>query len=173
MVGHSGPVSESLPLRPALPGEFDRIADICVDAYSTGGHLRENDPYTEVLRDVAGRAQAGPVLVYERDGSIAGTVTICPPGTEFSEIARPGEFEFRFLAVDPSHWGKGIGPGMVEACDQLARENGDTAIVICVISINTQARRMYERMGFDRFPERDWSPNPQVDLLAYRRRVGD
>ena len=164
-------MTEPLPLRAALPAEFDRIADLCVDAYSTGGHLREDDPYTEVLRNVAARAQAGQVLVHERDGRIAGTVTICPPGTEFSEIGRPGEFEFRFLAVDPAHWGTGVGPGIVETCDQLAREGGDAAIVICVISINTQARRMYERLGFERLPERDWSPNPQVDLLAYRRPV--
>jgi hypothetical protein len=33
------------------------------------------------------------------------------------------------------------------------------------------ARRMYERMGFVRSPQRDWSPRPGVDLLTYRREV--
>ena len=30
------------------------------------------------------------------------------------------------------------------------------------------AHRLYERLGFVRTPERDWSPSPDVDLLAYR-----
>jgi hypothetical protein len=32
----------------------------------------------------------------------------------------------------------------------------------------TAAHRIYERLGFTRIPERDWSPVPGVDLLAYR-----
>jgi hypothetical protein len=30
---------------------------------------------------------------------------------------------------------------------------------------------MYERMGFTRVPERDWTPRPGVDLLALTRAV--
>ena len=29
------------------------------------------------------------------------------------------------------------------------------------------AHRLYERTGFRRLPERDWSPRPGVQLLAY------
>jgi ribosomal protein S18 acetylase RimI-like enzyme len=31
----------------------------------------------------------------------------------------------------------------------------------------TAAHRLYERLGFARLPERDWSPEPGVDLLVY------
>jgi ribosomal protein S18 acetylase RimI-like enzyme len=31
----------------------------------------------------------------------------------------------------------------------------------------TAANRLYERLGFARLPERDWSPAPDVDLLVY------
>ena len=29
------------------------------------------------------------------------------------------------------------------------------------------AHRLYERFGFTRAPERDWSPVPGVDLIAF------
>jgi ribosomal protein S18 acetylase RimI-like enzyme len=29
------------------------------------------------------------------------------------------------------------------------------------------AHRLYERLGFTRVPERDWSPVPGVQLVAY------
>jgi hypothetical protein len=29
------------------------------------------------------------------------------------------------------------------------------------------AHRMYERMGFERAPDRDWWPNPRVHLIVY------
>jgi hypothetical protein len=32
----------------------------------------------------------------------------------------------------------------------------------------TPAHRLYERLGFTRAPEDDWSPVPGVQLLAYR-----
>jgi ribosomal protein S18 acetylase RimI-like enzyme len=31
----------------------------------------------------------------------------------------------------------------------------------------TAAQRLYERLGFTRLPERDWSPVPGIDLLVY------
>jgi hypothetical protein len=33
----------------------------------------------------------------------------------------------------------------------------------------TSAHRLYERLGFTRLPERDWSPMPGIDLLVYCR----
>jgi hypothetical protein len=39
-----------------------------------------------------------------------------------------------------------------------------------VLSTDTRmaaAHRLYERLGFARLPERDWTPLPGVDLLVY------
>ena len=35
----------------------------------------------------------------------------------------------------------------------------------------TAAQRLYERLGFTRLPERDWSPVPEIDLLVYSREL--
>ena len=41
------------------------------------------------------------------------------------------------------------------------------AVVLCSMKEMTDAHRLYERAGFVRDAERDWSPLPGVDLLAY------
>jgi hypothetical protein len=35
----------------------------------------------------------------------------------------------------------------------------------------TAAHRLYQRLGFTRLPERDWSAAPGVDLMVYARQL--
>lgn len=158
-------------IRPARADELDLVGQICVTAYAAGGHLDANDDYADTLRDAGDRAATTEVLVADRDGEIVGTVTICPVQSPYAEIGRAGESEFRFLAVVPSAWRTGVGEALVDACEQRARERGASAHVICVIDVNEAAHRLYRRLGFQRLPERDWSPRAGVNLLAYRRPV--
>jgi ribosomal protein S18 acetylase RimI-like enzyme len=164
-------MSEHLVIRPAADADLDVVGAMCVDAYAAAGHLEPADPYAETLRDARTRAREADVLVAERDGVVVGTVTICPVGSAFGEIGREGESEFRFLAVQPGTWRSGIGEALVAACEERAHARGATAHVICVIDINEGAHRFYDRLGFERLPDRDWSPREGVHLLAYRRRV--
>jgi hypothetical protein len=39
-------------------------------------------------------------------------------------------------------------------------------VTICVRDFAATARRLYARMGFERAPDRDWSPLPGVTLLG-------
>ena len=164
-------MSDSLLIRRACDADLPAVGDLCVTAYASAGHLDPADVYAETLRDARTRAESAEVLVAERDGRLVGTVTICPPGTPFSEIGREGESEFRFLAVAPEAWRTGVGEALVDACEQRAVAAGARAHVICVIDRNDGAHRFYRRLGFSRLPERDWSPREGVDLLAYRRAV--
>lgn len=159
----------SIQVRLANPGDLARAGDISVAAYEAAGQLEPGSPYVRTLRDTAGRATEAMLLVAECDGEVIGTVTICPPGSPFAEIGRPGEVEFRFLAVEPEHQRTGVASALVEAVEQHARDLGAEALAICVRDTNLNAARMYEAMGFVRVPERDWSPRPGVDLLALRR----
>lgn len=158
-------------IRPATDSELDRVGDICLAAYDAAGQLEPGSPYAQTLLDARARAAAGIVLVAERDGVVVGTTTICPTGSEFSEIGGPDELEFRFLAVDPEAWRTGVADALVAACEQRARDAGAHALAICVRDTNTGAAEMYERRGFTRVPDRDWSPREGVDLLALTRPV--
>jgi ribosomal protein S18 acetylase RimI-like enzyme len=167
----SDPMSSDLVIRPAREADLEAVGAICVAAYDAAGQLEPGSPYASTLSDARARMEDGLLLVAERDGVVVGTATITPPGSEFREIGRDDEVEFRFLAVAPSAWRTGVGNALVAACEQHAQQTGATAMAICVRDTNTSAAAMYERMGFTRIPERDWTPRPGVDLLALTRPV--
>lgn len=158
-------------VRPARAADLDEISRIGVAAYEAAGQITAESPYRTVLADAAARLRGAELLVAERAGRIVGTVTICPPTSPFSEVGVEDELEFRFLAVDPDHWGSGVADALMDVCDMEARARGARALIICVRDNNTGAAEMYARRGFTRVPERDWTPLPEVHLLALTRPV--
>jgi ribosomal protein S18 acetylase RimI-like enzyme len=154
----------------ASPEDYPRIAELTVDAYVGDGLAPER--YVPTLADVASRARAAELLVARDDtGRIVGSVALVLSG-EFGEIlASDEEAGFRMLSVDRSARGQGIGDLLVRACLDRARAAGRTRMVLSTDVRMTAAHRLYERLGFSRLPERDWSPIPGVDLLAYQREV--
>lgn len=154
-----------LNVRHATPGEYERVGELTVAAYTRD---REVGDYAEVLRDVADRVKTAEVLVaVDDDGTILGSVTNVPDGGPYGEIAREGEGEFRMLAVDPAAQGRGAGTALVRACVDDARRRGRERVVLSSGTWMAGAHRIYERLGFVRLPERDWTPVPGVDLRAY------
>ncbi len=99
---------------------------------------------------------------------MVGTVTYCPPGSPWSELAQPGEGEFRMLAVDPSARRRGVALALVGLCLERASELGCGAVVLSSLPVQRAAHRIYASLGFRRTPERDWSPTEGVELLAFR-----
>jgi ribosomal protein S18 acetylase RimI-like enzyme len=105
--------------------------------------------------------------VSETDDTVLGTVTVCHDGSPWREIGRGDEGEFRMLAVAPDAQGQGVGAALVELCVNRFREVGAPGVVLSTLPAMHAAHRLYERHGFVRAPERDWSPVPRVDLVAY------
>ncbi|WP_433115275.1 GNAT family N-acetyltransferase [Micromonospora sp. CA-246542] len=158
-------------VRLAGPADFPAIARLTVASYEADGQLKGEHGYAAVLADVSTRAAAGEVLVAvdEATGAVLGSVTFVLPGTPFAELSGPGEAEFRMLAVDPAAQGRGVGAALARACVDRAAELGCTAVVICVrAGMAVSAHRLYERLGFVRTPEKDWSPAAGVALLGLR-----
>jgi GNAT superfamily N-acetyltransferase len=157
-------------LRVARPDEYAAVGRLTVTAYDKSGQLSAGTGYERVLADVASRAADGTVLVAvdEPTGRLFGTVTFVLPGSRYAELARPGEAEFRMLAVDPVAQGRGVGRLLVAECLCRAAEAGCGAVVICYRDFVDAAARLYARLGFDRLPDRDWAPAPDVNLLALR-----
>ncbi|SDX96845.1 Ribosomal protein S18 acetylase RimI [Micromonospora pattaloongensis] len=157
-------------VRAARPADFPAVARLSVAAYEADGQLKEAPHYAETLADVASRAADGELLVAVDGpaGDVLGAVTFVLPGTPLAELSRPGEAEFRMLAVDPAAQGRGVGEALVRACVGRAEQLGCGAIVICARDISAPAHRLYTRLGFRRLPERDWRPLPHVELIAFR-----
>jgi ribosomal protein S18 acetylase RimI-like enzyme len=75
------------------------------------------------------------------------------------------------LAVARAGRGRGTGEALVRACLERARQTeGCVRVVLSTQRGMHAAHRLYERLGFTRRPERDWSPLPEladITLLAY------
>lgn len=158
-------------VRPAHEDELDEVGDLVVAAYDADGYLVPDDPYVSRLRDAAARAREAEVYVAtlaDLPGRLAGTVTFCPEGSPWCEVAGAGEGEFRMLGVAPEARRRGVGEALVGACLERSRELGYTAVVLSSLPEQRAAHRVYERLGFRRTPDLDWSPVPGVDLLAFR-----
>ena len=79
----------------------------------------------------------------------------------------PGRGRDADLAVQPRARGAGVGQALVRACVTGAHEQGCTVLRLSTEPTMHAAHRIYERLGFQRTPDRDWEPVPGVPLLAY------
>ena len=163
------PSVESLRVDAARPGDFGRIAELTAGVYRDEQLAPE--AYLSQLADVAGRAERAELLVARDGEAVVGSVALVLAG-EFGEItSSDDEAAFRMLVVDPATRGRGIGELLVRACLDRARAAGKRRMVLSTDPRMTAAHRLYERLGFARLPERDWSPLPGVQLMAYAREL--
>lgn len=159
-------------IRVIRPEEYDALGEITARAYLDDGLLDfgEDDPYLEFLRDVAARADGSEVLVaVDGGGTVLGGVAYAVGGSAWANVAGEGEAEFRMLAVAGSARGRGVGEALVRACVDRARATeGCVRVCLSTHKAMLAAHRIYERLGFVRTPERDWSPVPALSpLLTY------
>lgn len=154
-------------VRRARLEDLAAVGDVTVAAYAEFT-LGPDDPYLDHLRDAARRDREAELWVAEQDGAIVGTVTLTPEGSAWREIGRPGEGEFRMLAVSPAARRQGVGEALSTLVLDRFRELGCHAIVMSSLREMHVAHRVYERAGFARLPERDWSPAAGVQLIAFR-----
>ncbi|MEU6746158.1 GNAT family N-acetyltransferase [Actinomadura nitritigenes] len=154
-------------VRDARPHEYDLIGELTVEVYVHGGLVSPESSYVGKLRDAADRAAKSQLLVAEIGGEVAGAVAYCPPGSPYAELAGPDEAEFRMLAVLAKARRSGAGRALVGECAARARAAGLTGLRLSTQANMEAAHRMYERLGFVRTPDRDWSPIPGLRLLTY------
>lgn len=146
---------------------------LTVAGYDSEGYLRlpdgtYDDRYAAWIGDVAGRSKGSTVLVATSGDDLLGTVTWCPYGSAYAQLATaPHQGEFRTLSVSPRARGRGVGGALVGECVGRARAAGLAEIVICSLPEMLPAHRLYTSFGFGRRPELDWSPEPRVDLWAF------
>jgi GNAT superfamily N-acetyltransferase len=110
-------------------------------------------------------------IVAENDGAVVGAVLLYPPGA----VANPGgkpitrEWpEVRLLAVAPAARGKGVARRLMEECIRRTRAAGAPGLTLHTADIMRVAMHLYERMGFSRAPELDFSPAPGITAKGYR-----
>ncbi len=146
---------------PSESGRLTEIGQLTALAYLADGLVDHAHPYIPQLKDAHARAEGAIVMMMadgeSGDGAAVGTITVVPPGSPFVELAQGDEFELRMLAVSPIERGRGIGQKLTRAAMDLAVERGASRIVLSTMETMHVAHRLYERMGFERREDLDWT----------------
>ena len=107
------------------------------------------------------------MCVAEASGTEVPAVTLTFAGQPYSEIAIENELEFRMLAVDPAVQGGGIGQAVVREVIEHAQSPPAAIKAISITSATflERAHALYESLGFQRVPARDWYVSGEDVLL--------
>lgn len=114
------------------------------------------------------RLESGGELLLARaqGGQLAGAVLHLHVRGPMGQVAVADEREFRLLAVDPEHRGKGIGRALVQACVERAVLDGASGMALWSQPSMVAAHSLYESMDFVRRADRD-----QDDPRGFKRLV--
>lgn len=118
--------------------------------------------YIQEVLDVEARIMGCTVLLAEE----VGTLTVIEPPNGFSNIARQGETEVRMLCVLPDARHTGVAEALMQAAEDLATER----VVLTTTDPMVAARRLYERLGYERTPDRDWYIHGER-MLTYAKTI--
>jgi GNAT superfamily N-acetyltransferase len=154
-------------VREARINEFQKVGELMVSVYSQLEgffSVEENPEYYNKLINV-GELTIKPkvklLVAVSADDAIAGGVVY------FGDMKDYGAFQtfsqeknaagFRLLAVDPTIRSKGIGKLLINSCIQLAIEDNKRQVIIHSTNAMKIAWAMYEKMGFVRSENLDFS----------------
>ncbi len=163
----------ALLIRQAHPSDRDAIRRVTISAYQEYAHVM---PYWDYFRknidETLGNPKPAEQVVAEMDDAIVGAVMLYPAGTTFSSpdgdritLRWP---EMRLLAVLPIARRQGIGASLVRECIRRSRKSRARFLILHTNSIMGNAIRLYERMGFEHYPDLDFAVNDKVTVRGYR-----
>ena len=151
------------------------VRDLTLRAYEEYGSLmpplhwiyyREN-----IIQTLDGDEPADRILA-ERDSAIVGSVILYPAGRVLfsadEEVFVASWPEVRLLAVDPEARGQGIGAALMAECASRARGAGSRFLTLHTNDLMKAAIHLYEKLGFERFPELDYIVDEKTIIKAYR-----
>ncbi|ADD43374.1 bifunctional helix-turn-helix transcriptional regulator/GNAT family N-acetyltransferase [Stackebrandtia nassauensis] len=139
-------------LRDPLPGELGWVISRNGAVYAAE-HGWNGDYEALVARVVAGFAtdhdpQRERAWIAEMDGRPVGSI-FCMRGDDEATA------KLRVLLVEASARGQGIGGKLIDACVDFARAAGYRRMVLWTVSLLADARRLYQRAGFQLESETD------------------
>jgi ribosomal protein S18 acetylase RimI-like enzyme len=161
-------------IREATEDELDEAGRVTAEAYRAlirPGHDADWESYLERIADVRDRASRTVIMVAVDDGQVIGSATLELQARTDADDDPLDErrAHIRMLGIRPDAQGQGAGRALMEACEARAAEAGKTVMTLNTTRRMTAAQRMYERLGYERQPDRVF-PDGFV-LLSYAKRL--
>ena len=157
-----------LRIRRGRQDDATAVAALWTEAFA-GPSGPRTEPYTE--GDYRSFAEHGSVLLAERDGALDGVVGLLSPHSRHARVASGNEAEVARLATRRSGRRSGVARTLMSQCEKEAREHGRTALVLWTRPGQRAAHALYDSLGFERIPNRDFVDTGEP-CRAYRLTLG-
>ncbi|MEX2252936.1 MAG: GNAT family N-acetyltransferase [Thermoleophilaceae bacterium] len=154
-----------LSLRQAAPGDATAIAALWTEAYVGVPGGGRDHPYGD--DDVRESSRAGEVIVAERGAELVGVVVLMGSDADLARVARDEELEVARLAVRKRTRRAGVARRLMKRCHEQSDRAGQ-ATVLWTRPVQRAAQRLYESLGYERRPGRDFGDDFSA-CLVYRR----
>ncbi|MFC7227188.1 GNAT family N-acetyltransferase [Salinirubellus salinus] len=125
----------------------DLWVDLATDQLAHGSHLLPAENRENIRESLLRHAVAGTLFVAGEGDAIVGFVTCSVETGGYEQDERRGMVEN--LYVVPERRDDGIGTALLERAEAALRERGCTVVALDVMATNEDARRFYERHGYD------------------------
>jgi ribosomal protein S18 acetylase RimI-like enzyme len=160
-------------IRDARAGEREAVLAVTLAAFQEYATAMPDlwPPYRDNIIATLDDPSPAQQLVAEEAGRILGAVLLYPPGTLPARAGDPAPAawpEVRLLAVPPEARGRGTGAALMRECMRRVRASGLRVLTLHTTDLMQAALRLYERLGFVRAPELDFTPAPGVTVKGYR-----
>lgn len=137
----------------AAQDDIEAVADLWVklarDQREYGSYVRA-DANRETMRDTLAAHQVNDGLLVARlEGAIVGFASITVERGSLELDATRGILSN--IYVDPAYRDRGIGTALLEAAENTLAEQGAEVLILEVMAENADARRFYERQGYDTY----------------------
>lgn len=120
----------------------------------------ELEDFQRMLDEIADRCGDAPFIATSQDGTPVGF--FC-----YSVNTDSNYGMFKFVMVDPAQRGKGYGKEMLRLAVEYAFEmTGAESVGLCVLSVNTGAKKCYKSVGFTK-------SRTDVNAFTYENEVWD
>ena len=160
-------MTTDLTIRDARTDEFSAIGRLLVEVYSGLAGFptpAEQPQYYEMLENIgrlAERPQARLLVAVAPQGELAGAIVyfgdMAHYGSGGSATCVKNASGIRLLGVSTRHRNLGAGRALTQACIELALKAGHAEVILHTTEAMQIAWRLYERLGFARSEDLDFS----------------
>lgn len=165
-----------LTIRDLRPEESEALGKLLVQAYSrlegfpTPAQQRR---YYAMLADIGSftaKPGARVLVALSPAGELVGGVVYfgdMAHGSGGAATSVPNASGIRLLGVDPTFRRSGAGKALTQACIRLAQEQGHAQVILHTTQAMQVAWGLYERLGFERSPDLDFSQQ-DLQVVGFR-----
>lgn len=160
-------MTRSLYIREIRKDEFQTLGRLMVEVYSNLAGFPKPDEqprYYEMLENIghfSERKDAKVLVAISADDELVGGIVYFGDMAEYGSggIATTvkNASGIRLLGVSARARGMGVGKALARACIQLARDNGHAHIVLHTTQPMQVAWSLYEKLGFERSKDLDFT----------------